>query len=240
MALSLTALEMKLSVFADLPRDEIGMLLSDRTRVLRAEEEYLGQSISHRHAFIIREGWVASFKVLEDGSRQVIDFHIPGDFLGLRTILLRTADHSFVPVTDALVSLISKQDLIGSFQKSPRLAAAVLWVASRDEAMMVEHLINVGRRNALTRTAHYLLELGSRMKLVGLGSSSGYDCPVTQYQLGDALGLSAIHVNRTLRKLREMGMLTFQDGRVTFDNYEDLVQLAKFDQIYLDQDAPVI
>lgn len=240
MTFSFDALEKKLSAFADLPRDEIGMLISERARVLLADEEELSQGISDHHAFIILEGWVASFKLLEDGARQIIDFHIPGDFLGLRTILLRTSDHSFVPVSDVTVCRIAKQDLVDTFQKSPRLAAAVFWAASRDEAIMVEHLINIGRRDALTRTAHYLLELGARMRLVGLGTFKEYDCPATQYQLGDALGLSAIHINRTLRKLREMGLLTFQDGRVVFDDLDELIKLANFDIGYLDQLEPII
>lgn len=106
--------------------------------------------------------------------------------------------------------------------------------------MVVEHLVGIGRRDAAARMAHFLLELGSRLSLVGLGSKAGYACPLTQYHLADALGLSAVHVNRVLRQLRELGMVTFRDGRVVFDDHEKLVGLAEFDPAYLDQAGPVL
>ena len=106
--------------------------------------------------------------------------------------------------------------------------------------MVVEHLVDLGRRNALERTAHFLLELGARLKLVGLGSAAGYACPLSQYLPSDALGLSAVHINRVLRELREDGLLTFRNGQVTFDDYERLVTLANFDKAYLDQDGPLL
>lgn len=105
---------------------------------------------------------------------------------------------------------------------------------------MVEHLINLGRRDAHQRTAHFLLELGARLMLVGLGTKAGYDCPLSQYLLADALGLSAVHINRVLRQLREDGLLTFRDGKVTFDNLDGLVALAEFDLTYLDQAGPLL
>ncbi len=116
-------------------------------------------------------------------------------------------------------------DLIDAFARTPRLATAILWAASRDEAMVVEHLVGIGRRNAEARMAHFLLELGSRLALVGIGSKEGFDCPLTQYHLADTLGLSAVHVNRVLRQLRESGLVTFRDGRVTFHDYGGLWNL---------------
>ena len=104
------------------------------------------------------------------GTRQIVDFQIPGDFLGLRSVLFRTADHNIEPITTVEASEVLARDLLEAFAKTPRLATAVLWAASRDEAMVVEHLVDLGRRNALERTVHFLLELGARLKLVGLGS----------------------------------------------------------------------
>lgn len=109
-----------------------------------------------------------------------------------------------------------------------------------DGTMVVEHLVGLGRRAASERTAHLLLELGARLRLVGIGDKAGYACPLTQYLLADALGLSAIHVNRVLRELREAGLVTFQGGQVTFDDYERLVDFAQFDRGYLDHDGPLM
>lgn len=138
------------------------------------------------------------------------------------------------------MSEIKASDLIDAFSQNQRLATAVLWAASRDEAMVVEHLIDLGRRNAIERLAHFLLELGSRLTLIGTGNTAGYACPLTQYHLADALGLSAVHVNRALRQLREKGLVTFQNGRVNFDSYDRLVAFAGFDPAYLDQTGPFL
>ena len=145
--------------------------------------------------------------------------------LGLRSVLFRTSDHHIEPVTEVEVSEVT---------------AADLWSASRDEAMVVEHLVDLGRRSAIERTAHFILEMGARLKLVGMGDKTGYDCPLSQFLLADALGLSAVHVNRVLRELREAGLMTFQKGRVTFDDFAGLVALADFDTAYLDQDGPLL
>lgn len=191
-------------------------------------------------AYILMSGWACSYKILEDGQRQIIDFKIPGDFLGLRSVLLHLSDHSVEPVTDIEVTEVHVSDFLDTFSKTPRLATAIFWAVSRDEAIVVEHLVDVGRRDAEERVAHFLLELGARLNLVGMGSKAGYACPLTQYLLADALGLSSVHINRVLRKLREAGMVTFRDGFVSFDNYDRLVEFAEFDRTYLDQIGPLL
>ncbi|EDZ47793.1 transcriptional regulator, Crp-Fnr family [Rhodobacterales bacterium Y4I] len=198
------------------------------------------QGQSDQAAYILSAGWVCSYKLQPDGTRQIVDFQVPGDFLGLRSVLLRTSDHSFEPIVDIEAAEVLKSDLLAAFSDTPRLATAILWAASRDEAMVVEHLVGIGRRDADARMAHFLLELGSRLALVGMGSREGYDCPLTQYHLADVLGLSAIHVNRVLRQLRERRLVTFRDGRVSFEDHAGLVELAEFDAAYLDQTGPLL
>lgn len=185
-------------------------------------------------------GWAFSYKILPSGARQIVDFQIPGDFLGLRSLLFRTADHNVEPVTPVQASAVKQRDLLAAFSETPRLATAVLWAASRDEAMVVEHLVDIGRRTASERMAHFLLELGARLRLIGMADRRGYLCPLSQYLLADALGLSAVHVNRVLRELREDGLLTFQKGRVIFDDYDGLVDFCAFDRTYLDHDGPFL
>lgn len=185
-------------------------------------------------------GWACSSKILQDGQRQIVDFHIPGDFLGLRSVLLHMSDHSIEPVTDIEVTEVHQTDFLDVFSQNPRLAVAVLWAVSRDEAVVVEHLCSIGRRSAAERMANFLLELGARLSLVGLGSRAGFKCPLTQYLMADALGLSSVHVNRVLRHLREGGMVTFRDGFVAFDNYDLLAEFAEFDPTYLDQVGPLL
>ncbi len=211
-----------------------------RRRSFVAGRDLVHQGQTDQISYILAEGWVSSYKLLRDGSRQIVDFQIPGDFLGLRSVLLHTSDHSIEPITDIEVSEVSLVDLIESFSRLPRLAVAVLWAVSRDEAMVVEHLVGIGRRDAAERTAHFLLELAARLVLVGMGTKKGYDCPLSQYLLADALGLSAVHVNRVLRQLREDDLMTFRDGHVTIHDYKALAKLADFDPAYLDHAGPLL
>lgn len=214
--------------------------LHKRRRTFVAGRELLHQGQSDQSAYILVSGWACSYKILQDGQRQIVDFQIPGDFLGLRSVLLKMSDHSIEPITDIEMTEILVTDLMEAFAQTPRLALAILWAASRDEAMVVEHLVDIGRRNSVERTAHFLLELGARLTLIGAGSQSGYHCPLTQQHLADALGLSAVHVNRVLRQLREMGLLTFRGGFVRIENYERLAHFAEFEPAYLDQNGPLL
>jgi len=232
----------KLGAFVALSDDEISALdrLHGRRKVFAAGRGIVHQGQANQSAYILASGWVCSYKLLSGGARQIVDFQIPGDFLGLRSVLFRTSDHNVEPITRVEASEVLTHDLLETFRRTPRLATAVLWAASRDEAMVVEHLVGVGRRGAKERTAHFLLELGARLKLVGLGSASGYACPLSQYLLADALGLSAVHVNRVLRELREDGLVTFQHGQVEIHDLDALMLLADFDKTYLDHDGPLL
>lgn len=232
----------KLAAFVHLTHDDL-VVMSDlyrRRRNFAVGSDIIHQGQADQCAYVLASGWASSYKILADGTRQIVDFQIPGDFLGLRSVLFRASDHNVEPITPVQASEVTQRDLIEAFSRTPRLATAVLWAASRDEAMVVEHLVDLGRRSATVRMAHFLLELGARLRLVGMGSRSGYDCPLSQYLLADALGLSAVHVNRVLRELREEGLVTFQRGRVVFDDYDGLVEYAGFDRDYLDQDGPLL
>jgi CRP-like cAMP-binding protein len=235
-------LSRKLSAFVALSEVDLATLarFDRRNRSFQAGHEMMHEGQVNASAFILAEGWACSYKMLPDGGRQIVDFQVPGDFLGLRSILFRTADHNIEAVTRIEASEVLTSDLLEAFSGAPRLAIGILWAASRDEAMVVEHLVNLGRRSAEERTAHFLLELSARLSLVGLGDRTGFDCPLTQYHLADALGLSAVHVNRVLRHLREDGLVTFQRGRVAFDDFSRLTALAEFDTAYLDQSGPLL
>jgi CRP-like cAMP-binding protein len=232
----------KLKAFVALSDGDLATLsrFDRRRRIYQAGHQMVHEGQANASAFILVDGWACSYKSLPDGERQIVDIQIPGDFLGLRSILFRTSDHSISAVTRVETCEVLSGDLLDAFSQAPRLATAVLWAASRDEAMVVEHLVNLGRLSAEERLAHFLLELAERLKLVGQGDETGFDCPLTQYHLADALGLSAVHVNRTLRELREAGLVSVKRGRVAFDNMAGLSKLADFDTSYLDQDGPLL
>lgn len=232
----------KLKAFVDLSDTDLLALgqLHARRRRFPAGRDMIHQGQRDQKAYLLADGWVCSYKLLKNGNRQILDFKIPGDFLGLRSIMLRTSDHNEEPITAVEASEVTKDELIDAFTRMPRLSAAVLWSASRDESMLVEHLVGIGRRNAAERMAHFLLEMAARLKLVGLSGINGYSCPLSQYLMADALGLSAVHVNRVLRELREAGLVTFQNGQVTFEDFNRLVAFADFDRVYLDQGGPLV
>lgn len=232
----------KLSAFVRLSDSDLSVMsdLYRRRRRFAVGADMIHQGQTDQNAYVLASGWACSYKILPGGTRQIVGIQVPGDFLGLRSVLFRTSDHNVEPLTVVQASEVASQTLLAAFSQTPRLATAVLWAASRDEAMVVEHLVNIGRRTAIERMAHFLLELAARLRLVGMGDRTGYLCPLSQYVLADVLGLSAVHVNRVLRELREGGMLTFQRGRVTFDDYDALVMLAGFDRGYLDHDGPLL
>lgn len=242
MSILQSPLTRKLSAFVALSGSDLETLerFHRRRRNFLAGHELIHEGQKNQSAFILAKGWACSYKLLPDGERQIVDFQVPGDFLGLRSVLFRTTDHSVEAITPIEASEVLASDILDGFMNAPRLATAVLWAASRDEAMVVEHLVNLGRRSAEVRMAHFLLELGARLKLVGIGDRTGFDCPLTQYHLADALGLSAVHVNRVLRHLREEGLVTFYKGRVSFDNFDGLTDVAGFDTDYLDHDGPLL
>lgn len=232
----------KLGAFVALTGAEMSALdrLHGKRKIFPAGRDMVHQGQTNQSCYILASGWVCSYKLLSSGTRQIVDFQIPGDFLGLRSVLFRTADHNIKPVTKVEASEVLAIDLLDTFSTTPRLATAVLWAASRDEAMVVEHLVGIGRRDKRERTAHFLLELAARLRLVGLATTDGFACPLSQYMLGDALGLSAVHLNRVLRELREAGLVTFQKGQVEIHDIDGLVALAGFDKTYLDHDGPLL
>jgi CRP-like cAMP-binding protein len=225
----------KLNKFLPLSGAELSYLAEMQSTPVKVKKGKLltqeGQT-GHK-AFVLQSGWACSYKDLTNGQRQIISFPIAGDCVGLRSVLLRTADHSFSALTDAVVSPVDGMHIMQCVTEFPRLGAALLWAASRDEAMVVEHLVNVGRRSAIERTAHFFMELAERLHLVGLATEATFQCPLSQFVLADALGLSPIHINRVLRKLREMELLTMKKGEVHIHDLNGLRTLAGFQGGYL-------
>ncbi len=223
----------KLSVFCPLTEKEkagLAQVRSTPIKVQRGKELFREGQNGHR-VFIIETGWASSYKDLPDGGRQIINFPIPGDCVGLRSVLLQASDHAFSVLTDATLTTIDAPRMKQLFEDFPGIRAAFLWSAARDEAMAVEHLVGVGRRSAIERTAHFFMELAERLMLVGLATETQFKCPLNQYVLADALGLSAIHVNRVLRDLRERKLLGLRSGMVTIHDLQSLIKLANYHSV---------
>jgi CRP-like cAMP-binding protein len=132
-----------------------------------------------------------------------------------------------------VVSAVDGAHVMKCVTEFPRLGAALLWAASRDEAMVVEHLVSIGRRNAIERVAHFFMELAERLSLIGQATETEFECPLSQFVIADALGLTAIHVNRVMRQLRERRLLIVRRRTVTIQDLDGLQKLAGFQGGYL-------
>ena len=203
------------------------------SRTLRPGQEIISEGKPCRSVFLITEGIVIRYRILRDGQRQILNFLLPGDFAGLTSCRFESALYSIKALTHATISPIPLAKLIENFGSHPRLAAKLFWSLSVESAILAEHLIAVGRRSAIERVAHLLLELFSRLRLAGLADKRSFRMPLTQEMIGDALGLSVPYVNRVLRDLRDDGLVTIKDQLVVIDNLEELSAMADFDASYL-------
>jgi len=177
---------------------------------------------------LVRSGWGCVYRDLSSGERQIIDFPMRCDFVGLRT-----ADgysyNTIKTITPMSVYEIPLTSLEKTIWQLPRLSMIFIELLSRQRSMLIEHLTNVGCRSAFVRTAHFLLELSDRVKSCGMGEPDSFYCPLTQYQLADALGLTPIHLNRMMRELREEGLVMFRSYKVEILDRKRLVEIAEYD-----------
>lgn len=183
-----------------------------------------------QHFFALRSGWACSVRLLADGQRQVLDIYLPGQLMGLHEIGIARAQSELVALTDISACPFPRENLRAVFQRAPRLTEIFFLVLAREHAMLTERIVNIARRPANERLAHFLLEINNRLN----PSGPGFELPMTQSMIGDALGLSAVHVSRTLGALRDQGLIESSDGHVELRNQEALCELSSFDPGYLD------
>ena len=183
------------------------------------------------------DGWLFHYKILHKGGRQIVDFVLPGDIFALQSCLFKSSLYSIATVTPAVLSVIMFDKIDEVFERDPKLSKLIFWSAACESARLAEHLTDAARRSAYERVSHLLLELFIRLKAVGLTDGMAFHMPLTQELIGDALGLTTIHVNRTLRLLRENHLIDIDGKRVTILNFEALSLLSDFEASYLGDSA---
>lgn len=184
-------------------------------------------------SILLIKGIACRYKDLEDGERQIMELHVPGDFVDLHGFLLKQLDHNVGSVTPVTMALVPHDRLANITETHPHLARLLWFSTLLDAAIHREKILSIGRRSALARIAHILCELFVRLRLVGLAGEKSYTLPLTQADLADATGLTAVHVNRMLKRLRGDELLVFRGGEVTILDWERLQRLAEFDPTYL-------
>lgn len=218
---------------------------SDHDRLVQVERQanrvgkgtaLVSQGEPYRQTGVLLDGWAVKRRDLADGRRQIVDFVLPGTLIAPQSLLFVVADHSVVTLSEARVALVSRENWAEMVAGSPRLAAALLWVQQCDESVIAERLASLGQRTARERIAHLLVELWLRGRAVDKFTDDYLDVPITQSMLGDALGLSTVHVNRSLQALRRDGLIEQARGGILLRDPDGLRQTCAFEDDYLAAD----
>ena len=226
----------KLENFARLSSTDKAVLqevASQNVQSFNARQDVVREGDRPLSASLILSGFAARYKILEDGRRQNIAFLIPGDLCDLRTTVLGTRDHSIGALVRSEVAQVSDENVERMLRQSIRLERALTWNALVDEAISREWTVNLGRRDALERLAHVFCELHCRLRAIGLTKDHSCEVPLTQGELADAVGVSDVHVNRTLMELRGRGLISLQGKSLTIHRMDALRDLALFNPNYL-------
>ena len=229
----------KLERFAPLSLDERRLLdeIIIPSRIVPARSDLIREGQASKDVRLILKGFACRYKLLPTGDRQIVGFLLPGDFCDLNAFILKAMDHSIGTLSTCTVVDIPRQRIL-ELTDRPGIARAFWWVTLVDEGTMREWLLNMGQRPAAQRIGHLLCELLVRLRMIGHADVDSYEFALTQSDIGDTLGLSNVHVNRCMQKLREMGLITISLKSVVINDVERLKDYAGFDPSYLhlDQD----
>lgn len=234
-----TVLERKFQGLIDLSADERDCLksLQSNGHTFQAKTDLVEEGDKQDAIMVALTGWGIRYRLLDDGRRQILNFVLPGDFIGLYASLAPLANCSVAAVTPMTASRIDPLALMEIFAKLPRLGALICWSAQDDEAILREQIVRLGRRTALERTAHMLLEVQRRVqRVIPEAAEDRVFFPISQEMLADTLGLSIVHINRVLRRLRQADLLRTGGHHFEILDWKGLARTAKFSDDYLQQD----
>ena len=185
--------------------------------------------------YTLYAGWAFRYKTLSDGRRQILAFMLPGDLLGLQAAMFDASLFGIEALTDVQLCVLPRKKLWTLFGQMPGLAFDIAWLGSRSESFVDENLTSVGRRTAAERVAALIVTLYKRAEALGMVENDTFAFPLTQQHIADALGLSLVHTNKTLAKLRRMGMFKQVNGTMTLTNPRVLERVAQ----HFDEEVPI-
>jgi len=222
------------SVF-DLTDDERQALLDlpMQVQVIKADQDIVREGDRPSRSCLLLSGFACTYKVTAGGKRQIVSFNIPGDIPDLQSLHLKTLDNSVATMSPCRVGFITHEDLHSLCTRYPRITAAFWRETLIDAAIFREWVMNVGRREGVSRMAHVLCELMVRLRAVGLVEDHACDLPITQGEFADALGFTPVHVNRVLQQMRADGLIELSGDRLNIPDWEKLKQVGEFDPTYL-------
>ena len=225
----------KLCGHAPLPSEDIDILekVCANQRDVPARHDLILEGDKPGPVFIVLDGWACRYKLLPEGSRQITSFLMPGDCCDLHASVLERMEHSIATLTPARVAMVPRKQMEELIFTRPFITRAFWWTQLVDEDTLRAWIVSMGRRDSTQRVAHLMCELYVRARNIGLTVGDRFEVPLTQTALGDALGLTAVHVNRVLRKLRLSGAMTLGGGTLAISDIAALAAVAGFDDNYL-------
>ena len=197
----------KIDIFRKFSEVELAFVSSFKSGelTLEAGNTIFSEGTNSPHLYTVLSGWAFKYKTLEDGRRQVLNFALPGDFLGLQASIFDTIGHSIEALTDVVLCVFPREKLWTLYEKHAGLAFDVTWLGAREESILGDYLVTVGQRRAGERIAFVLLHLFQRARQLGLVRDNTLTLPLTQELLADTIGFSLVHTNKTLKNLRKTG-----------------------------------
>lgn len=210
---------------------ELRFVSSFKTGELVAEAgtTLLSEGAHSAHLYTLMSGWAFRYKSLPDGRRQILNYMLPGDLIGLQGSVIGEMQHSVEALSPLVLCVFQRNRLDELFRNHPGLGFDITWLAAQEERMLDEHLLSLGRRTAMERAAYLIAFLSQRAASVGLSASRNLQIPITQMHVADTLGLSIVHTNKTLRKLADRGLIRWLDRSCEVLDVEGLMELADWD-----------
>jgi CRP-like cAMP-binding protein len=223
----------KLATFRAFEPEELAFVKSLKSGelVTEAGTTILLDGSNSPHLFTILSGWVVRYKLLASGRRQVLNFALPGDFIGLQASLFKEMNHSVDALTDVRLCVFPRQRIWELFNSYPGLAFDMTWIASREESILAEHLASVGQRPAYARIAYMIIHLFDRARRSGLARGNRLSLPLRQEDLADAMGLSIVHTNKMLKRLRATGWIAWSRQELILRDEARLRDLAEYEPV---------
>jgi CRP-like cAMP-binding protein len=172
---------------------------------------FVGVGTRNDHLYTVLQGWAFRYKMLDDGRRQILNYALPADLVGLQGTLMQEMEHSVEALTPITLCVFPRTKMWDLYARFPSLAFDVTWLAAREEQLIDENLVSLGRRSALERTAYLLLHLFARAEEAGLTKGNGIQFPFTQQHVADTLGMSLVHTNKTLKRLTASNAVRWKD-----------------------------
>ena len=187
---------------------------------------FLREGTRSEHLYTVLSGWAFRYKRLDDGRRQILNYALPADMVGLQGALMREMEHSVEALTPLTLCVFPRAKMWDLYSRVPSLAFDITWLAAREEQLIDQHLLSVGRRSALERTAYLLLHLFVRAQEAGMVKDNTIQFPFTQQHLADTLGMSLVHTNKTLKRLLQSNAVRWKDRVFELLDRASLVEIA--------------